>query len=78
MTSTELDAAIATFDDPGKAWAAANAAMPRRKHNRPYVVGSGYYSHRAGHDVWIVIVGNIALMRDGTMYDCQRERTIGR
>ena len=76
MTSDELNAAIATFDTRAEAQAAANAAMPRRKHNRPYPNGSGYHSARAGHDVWIVYVGNAVLLRDGTMYNHQRQTAI--
>lgn len=76
MTSDELNAAIATFDTRAEAMAAANAAMPRRTHNRPYPHGSGYHSARAGHDVWIVYVGNVVLLRDGRMYDFQRQVAI--
>jgi hypothetical protein len=76
MTEDELDAAIATFDTYAAAREAANAAMPRRKHNRPYPNGSGYHSARAGHDVWIVWTGNVVLLRDGSMYDYQRRVTI--
>jgi hypothetical protein len=76
VTSDELNAAIATFDTYAAALVAARAAMPRRKHNRPYPGGSGYHSARAGHDVWIVWTGNAILLRDGTMYDHQRQTTI--
>ena len=81
MTTSEidrlgLDGATATFDTRAEAQAAADAAMPRRKHHRPYAQSSGYHSARAGHDVWIVWVGNIVLLRDGTMYDYQREVTV--
>lgn len=76
MTSDELNAAIATFDTFAAAKAAADAVMPRRKHNRPYPVGSGYHSVHAGHDVWIVLVGNVTLLRDGSMYDHQRRVTV--
>jgi hypothetical protein len=53
--------------------------MPRRKHNRPYPVSSGYHWAQAGrpsHDVFIVWVGNALLLRDGSMYDHQRGRVI--
>jgi len=73
MTPDDLNAAIATFDTYAAARAAAAAAMPRRKHNRPYPVGSGYHSARAGHEVWIVLTGNATLLRDGSMYDHQRQ-----
>lgn len=76
MTSDELNAAIATFNTYAAARAAADRAMPRRKHDRPYPLNSGYHSARAGHDVWIVWVGNVVLLRDGSMYDHQRQRTI--
>lgn len=77
MTSDELTAATATFDTRAAAQAAADAAMPRRKHNRPYPQGSGYHSVRAGHDVWIVYASpNMLLLRDGTMYDHQRQTTV--
>lgn len=76
MTGDELNDAMATFNSWREAKAAADAAMPRRKHNRPYPVGYGYLSARLGHDVWIVHVGNAVLLKDGTMYDHQRQRTI--
>ncbi len=76
MTSDELSAATATFDTYAAARTAADAAMPRRKHNRPHPVGSGYHSALAGHDVWIVWTGNVTLLRDGSMYDHQRRVTI--
>lgn len=76
MTSDELTDRIATFDSRADAQAAADAAMPRRKHNRPHPNGSGYHSARAGHNVWIVYVGNAVLLRDGTMYDHQRQTAI--
>jgi hypothetical protein len=76
MTSDELTAATATFDTYAAALVAARAAMPRRKHHRPYPVGSGYHSARAGHSVWIVLTGNALLLRDGSMYDHQRQRPI--
>lgn len=76
-SSDEFNAAIAQFASRAEAQAAADAAMPRRKHNRPHAQGSGYHSARAGHDVWIVIASpNLALMSDGTMYDHQREVTV--
>ena len=80
MTSDQLNAAIATFDSRAEAQAAANAAMPRRKHNRPYAQSSGYHWAQAGrpaHDVWIVCApSNTVLLRDGTMYDYQRQVTV--
>lgn len=76
MTSDELTAATATFDSRAAAQTAADGALPRRKHNRPYPVGSGYHSARAGHAVWIVWVGNAVLLRDGSMYDHQRQATV--
>lgn len=76
MTSEEFNAAIATFDSYAAARIAADAAMPRRKHNRPYPVESGYHSARSGHRTWLVIVSNTALMADGTMYDHARKVTI--
>lgn len=77
MDSETLNAAIATFDSRAEARAAADRAMPRRKHNRPEPVGSGYHSVREGHDVWIVWVGNAVLLKDGTMYDHQQQRKVG-
>lgn len=77
MTSDEFNADIAQFTSRADAQAAADAAMPRRKHGRPYAQSSGYHSARAGHDVWIVLApSNTALMKDGSMYDCQRRVTI--
>ncbi len=76
MTSEEFNAKTAKFTSLHDAQAAANAAMPRRKHNRPSAHGSGYDSARAGHDIWHVSVGNAYLMNDGTMYDFVREATI--
>ena len=76
MTSDELGAATATFPTRAEASAAAAAAMPRRRHHRPYPARSGYYSARAGHDVWIVWTGNIVLLRDGTMYDYGHQLTV--
>lgn len=76
MTSDEPNAAIATFDSYAEAQTAADAAMPRRKYNRPYPQRSGFHSIRAGHDVWLVWVGNAVLMQDGTMYDHQRRATV--
>ena len=76
MTSDELTARTATFGSFAEAKAAADRAMPRRLHNRPHPNGSGYHSARAGHDVWIVYVGNAILLTDGTMYDYQLQRTI--
>lgn len=76
MTSEELNARTATFDTRAEAKTAADRAMPRRTHNRPYPIASGYLSARVGHDVWIVLVGNAVLLTDGTMYDHQQQRTI--
>lgn len=80
MTSDELAAATATFDTRAEAQAAADAAMPRRKHDRPYPQSSGYHWAQAGrpdHDVWIVYASpNMLLLRDGTMYDHQRKVTV--
>ena len=81
MTSKEidrlgLDGATATFATWAEAKAAADAAMPRRKHNRPYPTESGYHSAREGGLRWIVWIGNIVLLRDGSMYDYQREVTV--
>lgn len=81
MTHDDLSAATATFDTLAAAREAANAAMPRRKHNRPYAQSSGYHWAQAGrpaHDVYIVCAyPNAILLRDGTMYDYARQRTIG-
>lgn len=61
---------IAVFDARPDAKAAADAAMPRRKHNRPYVQSSGYHSHRAGAERWIVLAyPNLALLADGSWWD---------
>lgn len=77
MTSDELEAAIATFDSWAEARDAANAVMPRRKHNRPYPIRYGRASALAGRDQWIVhTAGNVVLLRDGTMYDFQRQVTV--
>lgn len=78
MTLTEdaLVEATAVFDTYAAARDAADAAMPRRKHNRPYPVRSGYYSQRTGRDAWIVWTGNVVLLRDGSMYDYQRKVTV--
>lgn len=76
MTTEELDAVLATFDTYAEARDAAAAAMPRRKHRRPYPASSGYHSTRAGRPVWIVWTGNTVLLRDGSMYDYQLGRTI--
>jgi hypothetical protein len=74
MERDEMDAmAFASF---AEAKAAADRLMPRRKHNRPYPVKSGYDSARAGADRWIVWVGNVVLLADGTMYDYQRKVTV--
>ena len=70
MTSDELAAAVARFPTRAEAAIAADSAMPRRKHDRPYPAFSGAY------DAWIVWVGNIVLLRDGTMYDYQRGRAV--
>lgn len=79
MTSDDLDAAMAVFDSRAEAEQAADAAMPRRKHNRPYPQSSGYHSARAGADRWIVLAyPNVVLLRDGTMYDHVRGAAIGR
>jgi hypothetical protein len=108
MTSEELNVAIATFDNAMAAKAAADAAMPRRRHNRPYPQISGWHwarsvacpacgaiasvdcperLHRereqaaralgAAANRWIVCVyPNMVLLRDGTMYDHQRQVTV--
>lgn len=80
MTSDELNVAIATFDTRAEAQAAADAAMPRRMHNRPYPQPSGYHWAQAGrpaHDVYIVAAHpNTVLLRDGSMYDYQRQGTV--
>lgn len=47
MTSDELTAATAVFDTREAAQAAADAAMPRRKHNRPHPQPSGWHWARA-------------------------------
>lgn len=47
MTSEEFSAATAVFDSREAAQAAADAAMPRRKHGRPYAQGSGWHWARA-------------------------------
>ena len=70
----------ATFATWREAQAAAEALMPRRKHNRPYPQRSGYHSARAPHgaDRWIVMVGNAVLMESGGMFDYQQNRFITR
>lgn len=79
VTGDDLADATATFDSYAEARAAADAAMPRRLHNRPRANGSGYHSARAGRDQWIVIGSpNLVLLRDGSMYDHQRGRMVGR
>jgi hypothetical protein len=78
MTLDPMDN-VATFDSWAEAKRAADAAMPRRKHNRPYPLASGYEWARAGrprHDVFIVLTGNIVLMSDGSMFDYQRRVTV--
>lgn len=80
VTSEDLHAAMATFTSRAEAQAAADRALPRRtRHNRPFAASSGYHWARAGrpsHDVWIVLVGNAVLLRDGTMYDHQTGRIV--
>ena len=80
MTSDDFNAAIATFDTRADAQIAADAAMPRRKHNRPYAQPSGYHWAQAGrptHDVYIVCAHpNTVLLRDGTMYDHARQTVV--
>lgn len=78
VTADDLDAATALFDSREEAQAAADAAMPRRKHDRPHPTRYGRASALAGRDQWIVWVGNVILLRDGSMYDHQRGRVIGR
>lgn len=70
MTSDELAEATDRFATRAEAKVAADAAMPRRKHNRPYPAFSGAWN------AWIVWVGNAVLLRDGSMYDYQRHTTI--
>ena len=76
MTGDELDAAMAAFPTYAEARKAADAAMPRRRHNRPSPVRYGRASAAAGHDVWIVTVGNAVLLKNGRMFDHQRQRAI--
>lgn len=70
----------AVFHSRAEAQAAADRAMPRRRHNRPYPQSSGYHWDQAGrpaHDVYIVCAyPNAVLLVDGTMYDHQRQATI--
>jgi hypothetical protein len=98
----------AVFESYAAAKTAADAAMPRRKHHRPYPQSSGWHWARAvacptcdapagadctgrlhtlreeaarqagrSADRWIVMAyPNIVMLRDGSMYDYQRERTI--
>lgn len=73
MTSTEFNAAVAKFTTRAEAKAAADQAMPRRKHNRPYPQFVGAY------DAWTVMAyANIVLMSDGSMYNHQRNTTVAR
>ncbi len=62
---------FATFryrEDAATAATAASAAMPRRKHNRPYAQYGGWL------DLWIVYApANLYMKKDGTMYDHQRK-----
>ena len=69
----------ATFPSWREAQEAADKAMPRRKHNRPYPQRSGYHSARAegGAHRWIVMVGNAVLLKDGTMFDYQQNKKVG-
>ncbi len=58
----------ATFQYREEAKAAADAAMPRRKHNRPFPQYGGWL------DLWIVCApANLYMRNDGTMYDYVRE-----
>ena len=69
-----VQAAPRLFTSSAEAWAVAReiSAMPRKGEARPQ--GSGYYSERADHDVWLVEVkpradryGNPRVLReDGT------------
>lgn len=43
VTGADLNAAAAVFTTRAEAQAAADAAMPRRKHGRPYAQGSGWH-----------------------------------
>lgn len=72
MTSDELAARLARFTTRAEAQAAADAAMPRRKHHRPYPAFSG------AEDAWIVWVGNVVLLADGSMFDHVRQATVAR
>lgn len=47
MTTDELTAATAVFESREAAQAAADAAMPRRIHRRPYAQGSGWHWARS-------------------------------
>ena len=47
MTPIELSEATATFASAMAAKAAADAAMPRRRHNRPYATPSGWHWARS-------------------------------
>jgi hypothetical protein len=67
---TEPMEMLATFPTRAEAMAAAARAMPRRKHNRPYPAFSGH------ENAWIVWVGNVVLLTDGTMYDHQRRAVV--
>jgi len=75
MTSDELNARTARFYSWQEAQYAADRAMPRRTNvrRRPYAQPSGYHSVRAGRNVWIVMIGNVVMLDDGTMYDYQRK-----
>jgi hypothetical protein len=75
-----LDRNTAVYDSWREAKAAADAAMPRRKHNRPYPQSSGYWWAQRGHvDSWIVCANsNLILLRNGDMFDHARQRVIGR
>jgi hypothetical protein len=62
------DGVTAVFTDYASARAAADAALPRRKHRRPYVQPSGYHWRLLGRDAWIVLAEpNLVLRCDGTM-----------
>jgi hypothetical protein len=47
VTAADLNAATAVFDSRAAAQAAADAAMPRRIHDRPYAQSSGWHWARA-------------------------------
>jgi hypothetical protein len=76
MTGEELAARTATFDTRADAQRAADATMPRRKHNRPYAQSSGYHWAQAGrpaHDVYIVCApSNLVLLDDGSYFDASK------